>query len=96
MRHHGNMGKSGGKEKEIVRAEASEPKRSSSSKPAPATGVGNEKRADVRGAQMGGDKAEGLGGAMRELHEQHPIKHFDHGPHHGTDHHMRHEPMHKK
>lgn len=59
-------------------------------------GVGDERKANVRGAQEGGSfaEAEGLRGAVNELREQHPIEHHDHGPHHGTDHHMRHEPMH--
>ncbi len=60
--------------------------------------VGNERHADVRGAQEGGSRAEAshnpLTHAVRELHEQHPIHYADDGPHHGTDHHIRHEPMH--
>lgn len=96
MRHSGNMGKSGGAEGKINRAAAEEPKHGGNKRPAPAAGVGNERKADVRGAQDGGSAAEagGLSHAMKELHEQHPIAHHDHGPHHGTDHHLRHEPMH--
>lgn len=95
MRHSGNMGRAHGGEKAMNKAEAREPK-SGHERPAHAAGVGNERKADVRGAQEGGSMAEagGLSGAMRELREQHPIEHHDHGPHHGTDHHMRHEPMH--
>jgi hypothetical protein len=36
----------------------------------------------------------GLKGAVDELLKQHPIAHHDHGPHHGTDHHIRHQPLH--
>ena len=100
MRHSGNMGKGG--EAKINRAAAEEPKREGNKRPAPATGVGNERKADVKGTQDGGSAAEargselhsGLSGAMRELHEQHPHKHHEHGPHHGTTDHIRHEPMH--
>lgn len=86
------------------------PKRGASEKPAASKGgseVGNERKADVRGAQEGGSRAEGrsetprigpgethIKHAVRELHEQHPIHHSDHGPHHGTDHHIRHQPLH--
>ncbi len=35
----------------------------------------------------------GLAGAVAELHEQHPIKYDDLGPHHGKDHHVRHLPI---
>lgn len=31
-----------------------------------------------------------LGSAVSELNAQHPIPHYDHGPHHGTTHHIRH------
>jgi hypothetical protein len=72
-------------------------------KPAHAAGVGNEKKADVKGAQHGeptdGQRSPGpghthLSGAMHELHSQHPIPYHDHGPHHGTEHHVRHKPLH--
>ena len=60
--------------------------------------VGNERKADVRGAQEGGSRAEAshnpLTHAVNELHTQHPHHYSDHGPHHGTDSHIRHEPMH--
>lgn len=70
--------------------------------PAGPAGVGNERKADVRAAQEGNptDKGrgvmhhEGLKGATAELHAQHPIPYSDHGPHHGTDHHIRHIPLH--
>lgn len=69
--------------------------------------VGNEKKADVRGTQEGGSRAEAMGSvlhgssvgethlkhAMHELHSQHPISHNDHGPHHGKGHHHRHQPV---
>lgn len=69
--------------------------------------VGNETKANVKGAQMGGTAAEArgdavhsnegmkghLGHAVAELHKQHPHKHNDHGPHHGTTTHIRHEPV---
>lgn len=95
MRHSGNMGKEG----KMNKAEAREPKAGDHTRPAHAAGVGNEKKADVRGAQEGGDKAEGAGmghlrGAVKELHSQHPHAHHDHGPHHGGSEHIRHEPMH--
>lgn len=94
MRHSGNMGK--GSEAKMNRAEAEEPK-SGHKRPAHAAGVGNEKKADVKGAQDGGSMAEAKGsvlsGAMKELHAQHPHHHSDHGPHHGTTTHIRHKPM---
>lgn len=69
--------------------------------PAKAAGVGNEKKADMKGAQLGQptDKGPGpgkvsLSGAVAELKSQHPISYADHGPHHGTTHHIRHEPLH--
>lgn len=34
-----------------------------------------------------------LGQATAELKGQHPMQHYDHGPHHGTDHHKRHSPV---
>ena len=67
--------------------------------------VGNETKADLKGTQLGGSRAEGaesmphmgnkghLGHAVAELHRQHPHKHNDHGPHHGTTTHIRHEPV---
>jgi hypothetical protein len=49
-----------------------------------------EKISGMGSAHVGAD----LGKAVDELHEQHPIKHHQHGPHHGKTHHIRHEPMH--
>lgn len=61
----------------------------------PSAGVGNETKADMRGAQEGNPTDRNpLHGATKELERQHPIKYHDHGPHHGTDHHVRHEPLH--
>ena len=98
-------GKTGeaGAQKKINRAQEHEPKEGLRKAPAAARGgeeVGQDKRADMRGAQLGGSAAEGshnpLRHAKEELHRQHPIAHDDHGPHHHTDHHERHEPMHSK
>lgn len=50
--------------------------------------VGNERKADVAGAQQGGSLAE----AGAELRGQHPHGYADHGPHHGTSEHIRHKP----
>ena len=81
----------------IKAEEAHEPK-SGHERPAPAATPGNERKADVRGVQEGGSRAEATGsvlsGAVRELHKQHPHEYDDHGPHHGTDDHIRHEPLH--
>ncbi len=73
-------------EAKMNKAEAAEPKAGHKA-PAAAKGgseVGNETRADTAGT--------GLGGAVAELHSQHPIPYHDHGPHHGTTHHQRHKP----
>lgn len=81
-------------EAKMNRAEEHEPK-SGHSRPAAAKGgseVGGETKANMRGALEGNptDGMKGhLGHAMDELHSQHPIEHHDHGPHHGTDHHIR-------
>jgi hypothetical protein len=62
------------------------------------SGVGDTRKGDVKGAQEGGSKAEAahnpLKGATKELRRQHPHKHDDLGPHHETDSHIRHEPLH--
>lgn len=59
-------------------------------KPAPATGVGNERKAAMSQAfEMPGLKA-----AVKELHDQHPIGHSDRGPHHSGSEHLRHMPLH--
>ena len=61
-------------------------------------GVGNERKADTKGAQMGGSAAEAKGtrGALSEatahLRSEHPTKHDDIGPHHGGNDHVRHSP----
>lgn len=75
--------------------------RQTSARPSPAAGVGNERKADVRGVQEGGSAAEGRCGpgeshlrhAVDELHRQHPHHHSVGGHHHGDEHH-RHVPMH--
>lgn len=90
--------KMSGKEGMMNKAEGAEPK-SGHRPPAKARdNAGPEKHADVKGAQEGGSFAEnsptGLSGAMHELHSQHPHKHHDHGPHHGTKDHVRHMPLH--
>jgi hypothetical protein len=73
--------------------------RDTSSKPSPATGVMNERKPNVRGAQEGGSRAEGadmgpgkshLSHATEELKRQHPHHHSEGGVHHTTDH-IRHE-----
>lgn len=62
-------------------------------KPAPATGVSNERKADLKGTGvMAGSGS--LAGAMGELHSQHPEKYCDMGPHHGGSSHVRHMPLH--
>lgn len=83
----------GGAESRINRAQEHEPR---SGHRAPARGgVGNERSPDMKGA-LEGNPTDGMHGglhhAVRELHEQHPIEYHDHGPHHGTDHHVRHKP----
>lgn len=83
-----------GKEAKMNRAEEREP-HSGHEAPARAAGVGDEKKADMRGAIDGSPTDKNpLRGAMRELHEQHPHAYHEHGPHHGTKDHIRHEPMH--
>lgn len=86
-----------GAEAKMNRAEAKEPK-SGHAAPAAARGgseVGNESKANMKGA-LGGNPTDGnpLRHATAELHAQHPIAHHDHGPHHGMNHHIRHEPLH--
>ena len=90
-------------EAKMNRAEEHEP-HSGHKRPAASRGgseVGGESKANMKGA-LGGEPTDGgshvghthLSHAMKELHEQHPIEHHDHGPHHGTSHHIRHEPLH--
>lgn len=56
--------------------------------------VGNETKADMKGAQLGNPTDKNpLRGAMAELHSQHPERHDDLGPHHGGTAHLRHRPM---
>lgn len=56
--------------------------------------VGNESKADMKGAMEGQPNEKNpLGGAIRELHSQHPHAYDDHGPHHGDMSHVRHKPM---
>ena len=52
--------------------------------------VGNETKADMRGAGVGDSS---LSGAVGHLRSEHPIKHDDLGPHHGGMDHVRHEPL---
>lgn len=55
----------------------------------------NDTKADMRGALTGNpEQGNPLSHAKHELHKQHPIPYHDHGPHHGTDHHIRHKPLH--
>lgn len=87
-----------GGEAKINKAQESEP-HSGHRPPAGAKGmgsdVGGESKADMKGA-LDGNPTDGnpLRHAMSHLHEQHPIEHYDHGPHHGTTHHIRHMPLH--
>jgi hypothetical protein len=76
----------------INKAAASNPK---SGHTAPAKGgVGNETKADMKGALEGSPTdMNPLRGAIQELGRQHPHKYNDHGPHHGTSDHIRHKPM---
>jgi hypothetical protein len=73
--------------------------RDTSSRPAPPTGVMNERKPNVQGAQEGGSMAEAagmgpgkshLGHATEELRKQHPHHHSEGGIHHTMDH-IRHE-----
>ena len=60
--------------------------------------VGNETKADIAGAQGSSPSSvvsnTSLRHAVDALHKAHPIKHDDLGPHHGTNHHDRHVPLH--
>ena len=52
-------------------------------------------KAPVSSSNRGGDSGgSALGRAVDELKCQHPIKYDSLGPHHGKDHHDRHEPLH--
>ena len=84
------------KEAKMNRAEAREPKSGHDKPGGKSKGdpVGNEKRADMRGALEGEPTDHNpLRGAVKELHVQHPHSYDDHGPHHGGSEHMRHESM---
>lgn len=88
-----HMPKAGGAAK-INAAAASEPK-SGHKPPARASGVGNERKADVRAAQQGQPTDHNpLRGAVQHIASEHPHSYDDHGPHHGTTSHVRHEPLH--
>lgn len=74
--------------------------RDTSAKPSPPTGVGGERKENIRGVQEGGSRAEAagmgpgrshLGHAVEELHSQHPHHHSIGGIHHTEDH-IRHVP----
>lgn len=85
-------------EREINRAQSSiNEKRETSDRPRQGH-VGNQKKADLKGTQLGGSRAEAAGNplsrATEELRSQHPHRHDDHGPHHGGSEHIRHEPLH--
>lgn len=85
-----------GKEVKMNRAESMEPK-SGHKAPAASHGgseVGGESKADMKGALGGSPEDKNpLRGATRELHSQHPHEYHEHGPHHGTRDHIRHEPV---
>lgn len=75
------------KEAKMNKAEAAEPKsghdRPAGAGKAPSSDVGEMGRANMAGA---------FSDAVAELKSQHPHEHYDHGPHHGTTHHIRHKP----
>jgi hypothetical protein len=83
-RHVGMEGMMGGKGKEIDRAAAEVGNKMAPRSRPNSAGVGNERKADVRGAQ-GGQPTDGtdLHGAVCHLGEQHPQRYDDLGPHHG-------------
>lgn len=61
----------------------------------PQSNVGNETKPDMHGALMGKPTDHNpLRGATKELASQHPHSYSDHGPHHGTKDHVRHQPLH--
>lgn len=72
----------------INSAAAAQPK-SGARAPAASGKAASSEAGKMSGANMGG----AFSGAVAELQSQHPIAHHDHGPHHGTDHHIRHKPM---
>ena len=84
-------GKAGEINKAAMQVKTLGPRRQVRTRPG-AGGIGNETRGDVQAVQEGGSAAEaGLSGAVAELHRQHPHHYTDHGPHHGTSDHVRHE-----
>ncbi len=76
------------KEAKMNKAEAHEPK-SGHQKPA----ADHKGKSNDVGREGSANMAGSFSGAVAELHSQHPIPHHDHGPHHGTTHHIRHKPM---
>lgn len=76
-------------------------KRQTGDRPSPAAGVGNEKKADVRGTQEGGSRAEAACGpgdtkmssAVAELYRQHPHHHQATMTNKETREHDRHHPV---
>lgn len=75
------------KEAKMNKAEAHNPR---SGHDAPAA-RGKSPSGDA-GSMGSANMAGAFSGAVAELKSQHPIAHYDHGPHHGTDHHKRHKP----
>lgn len=60
----------------------------------PKSTVGPETKADMAGAMHGQPTDKNpLHGAIKELGAQHPQSYDDHGPHHGTSDHVRHEKL---
>jgi len=54
--------------------------------------VGTETKADMTGAFKPPSPSvttASLSQAVSECRTQHPVEYWDHGPHHGTDHHRR-------
>ena len=90
-------GSKGMSERAMEKGDAHEPRGGGDAprqRPYPAD-AGPERKAEVRAAQDSNPSEHNpLRGAVQELGRQHPIKHDDHGPHHGTDHHIRHMPLH--
>ena len=94
-----------GKEGMQNRAQEAEPHTRADRSPAKGsrTEVGEEKKYSNKAWSSQRERVTGLGSshagsdlgaATKELHEQHPIKPHQLGPHHGKDYHDRHEPLH--
>jgi hypothetical protein len=81
------------KQGEINRAQKEEPR---VAKGRPSHGSPGPEKHYNKAAFSDAGKKEGaaLGRAVNELHEQHPKKHDERGPHHGGSTHDRHEPLH--